>query len=258
MATTRNAMLGGTNLADAGTVTTGSAQPLLPATRLQDEHVGRIWRGTGSSDHILVDLGAACTFRAVGLLGTNFTATATKRVRASLLDTSGLLGEAYDTGTVSADVDKRVRQTITVAPADITARYVRIDVADPAVTGLQAGRLLVMPLNQVTWNFSYDWTSQVNDLSTVTRSRSGAQHVDRRPSFRSLEMMFAFLTEGEAKGWVREMDWDNGKHTDVLLIQDPKGAVNSEAIFGLMTDVTGIQNPFHDGYRKNYRIEERL
>ena len=77
-----NAAIAYRNLADAGTVSASSEEAAMPASRLQNEHVGKRWRSTAEPAAAICDLGETQAIDTIALLG--MTAGATSSVRARL------------------------------------------------------------------------------------------------------------------------------------------------------------------------------
>ena len=118
------------NEADFGTVGAADAVSTLPATFLQHPSLGNVWRTPAAvtSSAVTVDLGASRAIRCVALLACNLSAAGTARVKLSNVDTSS--AELYDSTLLDpAGVDAIYQSFVHVLPADVTARYIRVELA---------------------------------------------------------------------------------------------------------------------------------
>ena len=122
--------IGYVNLSDTangGSVTTSTAASGLPATNLQTADVKQLWRSTASPAHIIADLGASTLLHAVALVQSNMASANTVRVRVSTVDATGVAGDAYDSGSISSDVNSSFKLFVHLINAGATGRYVRVD-----------------------------------------------------------------------------------------------------------------------------------
>src|SRR5574340_1443988 len=99
-------ILGWENKADAAMIPAGSEIATLPASNVQQPHLSRKWNTAAGvkSSYLLLDLSASVSCALLGVLGTNLTAAATLRLRASDADATAVAGDKLDTGAVSAGV----------------------------------------------------------------------------------------------------------------------------------------------------------
>lgn len=188
------------NLLDAAVLSTDSAVATLPVSNLQHPHLPKKWYSLAgvTSAYVLVDLGAAAAVDLVGLFGSNLTAAATLRIRASTSDVTAVSGDLYDTGVLAAMASATYGLAIHVLAAAVTARYWRIDISDASLAdNLRIGRAWLGPAWRPTDNRLYPWEIGYDDLSTVGESESGQEFVDVRPRRRVLQFGFEQSSESE-------------------------------------------------------------
>ncbi|MFN7594765.1 MAG: hypothetical protein ACK5PU_04055 [bacterium] len=143
------------NLARGAVLTSAQANVAsMPVANLQDAQPRRRVRFNATSATLDVDLLAPAAVDCVALISTTLSASATIRVRlANVADFSAVL---TDTGTNSAEAqDQAQGNVIVVLPAPITARYLRIDLADGAASFMDAGVLAVGALWRVLRGTAY-------------------------------------------------------------------------------------------------------
>jgi hypothetical protein len=244
-----------TNLADTVvSLVASSSSLLLPVSNIQNPHIARKWRGTsGATDSFVLDFGAPVlldTFAAMGITGTKI------EYRASLVDATGLAGEVYDSGVVA--VDQNYLSSIILLPALISARYVRVDVT---TTGsyVEVGRFFVSAKTQFTYNYVKGWHRSWNDRSIKTKTRGGQTQVWSDNVFRSIDVSFDFLTQADRDGFVETIDRVNATRADVLFVTNPASSnLSRDSVFGLISSLTPVVQPYIGTYSKQYMIEERL
>ena len=253
-----NAAIAYLNFADAGLLFASTQELTMPAAFLQNAHVARRWRSLAAPAYVVLDLLASQSLDTVALMGLTMGANGTARVRVSTVDSTGAAGDAYN-GSVTA-VDTKYGTHVELLPAPASGRYVRIDLADPDGSYVEAGRLFAGLRTTFAYNHVWGWSRQWTDRSTRTKTRGGQTQILVDTAFRSLDLTFDFVTEAQRDALVEEIDRVNGMHTDVLLIRDP-GNVNlaRETLWGLVSDLTAVTQPaIFDIYSKQFKIEERL
>lgn len=266
MALTHNACIAYRNLADLGTVTASSSTALTPAALLQNAHVARHWRSRSATEFVLVDLGAVQPVDTVALMGLSLTAAGLTRIRVSASDPSGQGATAYDSdpaGSAAGRVDPAYGYLVHLLPAPVAGRYVRIDLVQPGAPYIEAGRFFVGARHQFASNFAFGWNRAWVDRSRRTESRGGQTYIDPDNTYRTADLTFEAVREGERFGVVEEIDRTNGEHTDVLLVTDPSSPnLGRDSIWGLLT-LSPVQQPAawvagRPIYQKSYQIKERL
>jgi hypothetical protein len=242
------------NLADDAAVTASSQELLLPATNVQNPHVARKWRSLFTADSLIMNFGALVSIDTVALMG--LTAD-TYRVRLSSVDSSGVAGDLYDSGTLS--VNQTYLQAIALVTAPVSAQYLRIDLATSSTDYIEMGRVFAGVRTELEINFGYDWASTTTDRAIRAKTRGGQTQVFPDNCYRTLDVTFKFLTETERNGVVETIERSNGQHTDLLFVIDPDSTnLARDSVWGLISTTTPIVQPIFDRFSKQYQIEERL
>jgi hypothetical protein len=143
------------NVATAAVLTSAQATVAsMPVANLQDPQPRRRVRFASGTATLNVDLLSAREVDCVALISTTLSASATIRVRlANVADFSVVLS---DTGTINAEAqDEAQGNVVVVLPAPITARYLRIELADGAASLMDAGVLAVGALWRVLRGTAY-------------------------------------------------------------------------------------------------------
>lgn len=249
------------NKADAAALTTDSELATLPSSNVQQPHVSRKWHTAASikSAYLLMTMASSLSCGLLALLGTNFTAAGTLRLRGSDSDATGVTGEKYDSGTVNAGVVAgygAAYKSFTAA----AARYWRLDLADASVaSNLQVGRVFLGPSWTPAVNMEYGWGVASMDSSDLDESYGGQDYADIRPQRRLLQFSLGFQSEAELYGNAFAMARANGRVHDVLAIPDASGAyLSQQAVWGLVQTSEPLINERLGIYRQKFTIKERL
>ena len=253
------------NLADRATLSASSSAPLTPPSILQNPHIARKTRfGAVTGQHVVADFGSPVALDTAAMFGLNLSATGTARVRASLADSSGISGDAYDSGDLTGEVDPAYGALINLAAAPYTARYLRIDLSDASLDVLEAGRLVAGARTMTSINYAFGWTRRWIDRSRRTESRGGQTYVDADNGYRTASVVFEALNEDERNGIIEQMDRVNGARLDILLIlKSDSDNLGRDSIWGLVDEVSEVTQPqgWIGGspiFQKPIRIRERL
>jgi len=249
-----NAIITYTNVADTGTLLASTSALLLPVSNIQVPHIARKWRGNnGSSDFVILDLGTPQNIDTVAVLGITGTQI---RIRLSSVDATGAAGDLFDNGTVA--VDQGYLSSILLLPSPVSCRYLRFDVTTSG-TFVEIGRLFAGLQTQFAYNYTAGWQRTWVDLSTRTKTLSGQSLIFQRPAYRTYDVSFDFLKENDRDGFVEDIDRINAMKTDVLFIQNPISSnLSRDSVWGLMTALTPVVQPYTGIFTKQYQIEERL
>lgn len=249
-----NAFIAYTNLADSAVQTASSAALLLPVSNIKVPHVARKWRGNdGATDTVFLDYGSAVTIDTIAVVGITGTQI---RVALSNADPTANMGEVYDSGTLA--VDQRYLQSIFPLVSPVSARYMRIDLT---ATGsfVEIGRVFTGVRTVFAYNYVAGWQRTWVDPSTRTKTLSGQMQIFQRPSYRTYDVSFDFLKEADRDGFIEDIDSVNALKTDVLFVQNPASSnLARDSIWGLMTTLTPVVQPYTGIFTKEYQIEERL
>ena len=279
---------GAPNRADEAVLTAGTEEPALPAANLQDRQIVRPWRTQGvdpADTWLALDFQVNRTVGAVALVRHNFSQGSTWRIRAG--DDATFQNVKYDSGPLEVwpDIEEfgtqpwgifqwggllpeEVAETITLSayhllPQQTVARYVRIDLADPANPAgyLQAGRLLVGPYYRPSRHFLYGWSMGYEDPSEVSKSRGGQTWVDVQERYRVLRFSVANLNEREAFDNIFDhLLRRRGVSGDVLVIpqSDKPELFHHQAVYGRLRTLEPIANPFFESFETSFEVEELI
>lgn len=249
-----NAAIAYENLFDDATLTASSQELLLPASNIQNPHVARKWRATGTADFVVADMGAATTIDTIGVFGISGDEI---RVAISNTDATGDTGEIYDSGFVT--VDSAYSSYVNLRTLNsISGRYFRFELS--AAGGvLEIGRIFLGLRTHFTYNFTRGWSRTWVDRSIRAKTRGGQTQVSSDVSYRSLDLTFNLISDTDRHGFIEDIDRINGQKTDVLFITNPDSAnLARDSIWGLMTQLTPVVQPYPNASTKQYQIEERL
>lgn len=249
------------NLADDATVSTDSEESTLPASNVQHEHLSRKWyteEGVATA-YLLFDFGSSLAADVLAVLGTNLTADATIRVRASDADPTALSSLLLDTGVLAGGVDPDFG-ALYKQFASTTARYWRLSFDDPsAADNLRVGRVFIGATWEPTYNMLLGVAYGSLDPSLVLRSRAGQRYAEEMPKQRMIQFDLAFLSESEMFGNAFALANRNGIVHDVLVIPDIASSYLSQrSVFGPCVALSPIVNDVLYLYRQRFAIEERL
>lgn len=265
MPSTSNAALVVDNLADLGSISSSGTASLTPPALLQNHHVARKVRFAAvTGQYAVVDLGSVKSIDTFAMFGVNLSLAGTSRIRASAFDTSGLVGEIYDSGVMTGRVDPAYGALIALAQAPVSARYIRFDLSDASLTTLEAGRMVVGRRHTFAYNYSFGAQRGRVDRSRRTESRGGQTYIDADNSYRTADISFDALTESERFGVIERLERVNGTKLDVLLIlKSDSDNLGRDTIWGLVDEITPVGQPqmwinSAPGYTKTLRIKERL
>lgn len=246
------------NKADGATLAAGSELATLPGANVQNAHLSKKWYTAAgvSSSHVQLDMGSTVSCSVLALLGTNLTAAATVRIRAS--DTDPVAAPSYDSGAIAAGA-KAGYGAVYKAFAAIAARYWRIDIADASLTQLRVGRVFLGPSWTPAAGQNFGWGVEPSDDSVVSESYGGQSYADIRPQRRVLEFELDYMSEAEVYGNAFAMARAQGAVKDVLAVPGINGAYLSEqAVWGLVRAWQPVVQRSTRIYRQKFTIKERL
>lgn len=254
--------LGWNNQSDAALISAGSQVTTLPVSNVQQVHLSRKWHTLAGvhASYLLLDMLAAASCSLLGVLGSNLTATATFRLRASNTDVTAATGDLLDTGTISAGV-KTGYGAIYYPFNAVAARYWRLDLTDTSLPdNLQVGRLFLGPSWQPSINQEYGWSVTALDDSDVVESYGLQIYVDEKPQRRQLQFSLAFMDQPEMYGNAFALARAAGRIRDVLAVQDSLDGVylSEQSVFGLITEVQPLIHETSNTFRQKFTIKERL
>lgn len=245
------------NEPDYGTVGAAHAVSTLPATFLQHPSLGNVWRTPAdvTSSAVTADLGASRAIRVVALLACNLSAAGTARVKLSDVDASS--AELYDSDALDpAGVDTIYQSFVHVLPAEVTARYIRIELADGSLDYLEAGRLVAGALWTPDYNYAWDDIERGTvDDSPRELSIAGEPWVESRPARRRVRIALPWVSATELATHLDAMGRIAGRKRDVLVILDHEAAsVPQETYWGLMTEAPAALGTGLRAFRQSIEV----
>lgn len=232
----------------------------LPLANLQDPQPSKVTRWTATSAHVVVDFGVSTPIGAVVAAGSNLTSSATRRVRLSSTDATGAAGDVHDSGTASAGASSSFRGAFAYTlSADLSARYLRLDVADATLTFIDLGLLLAGPAWRGARNFSYGAAIGYADFGVSETSPVGVTFTSQRARARSINMRFDFASELEAHTQLLELHRIAGITQNIAVIPDPAGSYRAQRlVVGTLEDLTPIINSQFNIWSTSLSVRERI
>lgn len=249
--------------ADTATSTTATAS--MPLSNLIDPQPRLRARLPSNSVTIQVDFGASTTLGCVALISTNLTSTATVTVTQS--NASDMSAPTYAPGSASANTSSQANGNVVLLHATAAAgRYLRLLVADAALTYIDIGRLVAGPL----WTLSYSWAYGIAEGRQMLDRRdrngfTGAEFpVPAVVNPRATQFSLERLTSTEATGEWRTMLATLGAVGDALWIPDTAASqaeINKRSIWGAIAQpgesaMLGRANLLQ--YQRSFTMVERV
>lgn len=255
-------LLGWLNRADDALISTDSELDALPASNVQHAHVARAWHTVAGirTAYLIFDMVTATACQLLGVMGSNLTASATLRVRASNSDATVTSSLQLDTGTLTSTAKTGYGQSYHDFTS-ATARYWRIDFADSTVAeNLQIGRVFLGPRWAPSVNQEFGWSTRAQDSSVVQKSYGGQKFSEVRPQQRVLKFGLSFMDEAEMYGNAFALARELGVVGDVLAVHDTLGGayIAEQSVFGSLVDVQDLVHENYGIFRNKFTIEETL
>lgn len=213
-----------------------------------------------------LDLGSAKVIDGVMALHFGTTTSLTWRIRGATSQANLTASPGFDSGVVSAYATGS-RPTGYAAADSLTAyrllspsqnfQWWRINFAD-AVSLYSIGRIYFAKMWQPAVNIQFNWQLGWLDVGIRNRALGGQTFTKDLGRLRYMEFEAAFESESELYTNSHEIDRLRGETKDVFVVRDPAATtfLHSQSIYGLMTGLKPIVNPFFQNYAKSYRIEE--
>lgn len=275
---------------ESGTMTTGSEVASLPASNLQTQSPGELWRTDSmleADTWAAVDFGGRKYVSVVSLINHNLT-QGVAQIRVRLADDApvGEVGSTsvYDSGwfdpwptvepfgelnwgvmrwggilTQEELAERNVSAHHVLATSKI-AQHLRIDITDTANEAgyLQAGRLFAGVGWEAIVNMGRDWSVQVIDNSPKQRSAGNVVHSNPRPTYRRVDLRLQWMTESEAYNQAMELDQLIGHTGEVVVLPKPDDTnyIYRHGIHGVLEETSPIAHGPTGDYAKRYTIEE--
>jgi hypothetical protein len=258
-----SSLFGWENHARSAIITASAALPGLGPGQLQNDHgaTSTSWQtpaGTTSA-WLLVDAGAALSWRALGVFNTNLTTAATLRWR--LGNDPGFATALQDSGTLSGTIAAGFRQGLHILPSAVTARYLRLDIADPAnpegalrVAQLYAGTA-VAALRSISRQSAF---LRIADAPSLT-TRGGQEFPLLRHARRAWQVSLPALAQSEVWPLVHALQQAAEDGRNILFVPFPAGPDSArEAVFGRLLAPSAITWPGPGLRSWSATITERL
>lgn len=249
----RNAAVLFRNLADAATITASSQIADAPISNVKTEHIVTKWRSTTAIAWMMLDFGSAIsldTLAAVGLTADYV------RIRASNNGGDASEGEVYDSGWMA--VDPLFWQAIAVAGSMLSARYVLIDLESADGAYVECGRVVAGVRSTFHYNMAYGFEVAYPDPSGITETAGLQDIIDPLPVYRTMAPTFEWVSEADAKGFLRTVAMENGTKKDVLFLSDPGGNdLAHDTLWGRLTASMALVHALPDIRSTRLSIKER-
>lgn len=244
----------------AATLTGDAGVAGLPLANLQDPQPTKVARWQATSGYVVADFGAAVPVGGLVLHGTNLSAAATRRVRLSSADATGAAGDVHDSGAAAAGVLATYRGSFAyMLSSDLSARYLRLDLADASLSFIDAGVLLAGPVFRPARNFSYGASIGFQEFGRNERSPVGITFTSQRARARALSLRFEYASASEAYGHLLELQRLAGITRNVALVPDPGGTnAAKQLMVGTLQDLTPISNTFYNIHSTTLSLVERI
>lgn len=256
-------LLGWENHARTATLTASAEVTGLGAAQLQNDHgaTSTSWHtpaGTTSA-WLLIDAGGPVGWGGFGVFNTNLTAAATSRWR--LGNDPAFATALLDSGTLSGTVAAGFRQSLYLPATTVTARYARLDLADPTnaegalrIAQLYAGRA-VAPLRNFSLSSSFARIAEVPTLVT----RGGQEFPTLRYARRAWQITLPTLAQAEVWPLVQALQRSAEDGRNILFVPFPTGPdIPREAMFGRLVAPSAISWPGPGLRAWSATITERL
>lgn len=231
-----------------GIITASAAASGLGPDQLQNDHgaTSTSWQtpaGTLAA-WVQVDAGAAVAWDAVTLHNANLTAFATMRVR--LGDDATFASTLYDSGIMGGLVAMGYRQAVHVLPSSVTARYLRVDIADllnPEGV-LRAAQLFAGPLRRPLRNIGFQSAFSRTADAPQLRTRGGQTFTDFRSVARAWSVSLPSLATTDVWPLTQELQRTTEAGGNALFVPFPAGAdIARDAVFGLLSGASAVTWP---------------
>jgi hypothetical protein len=242
-------------------VTASSERDTLPALYLKHPHVARPWRTLEvASAWVLADFGATQSIGWTALAGLNLTAVSTVRVRLSTVDATGEAGDAYDSGVLDpSGVTPAYRLFAHLLPGSPSGRYLRVDLADAALSYIEAGRWWAGTLLQPERSYTYGNRRHARDLGERNLSEGGQAWVTDRGKYRGFTLEFPSFTKEENDEHLEQIQLQHGLGDDIMLMRNPDSTnLGRDTVVGILESAQDVSNPHFQRYTLALTVYERL
>lgn len=250
---------------DTGTLALSS----LPLSNLRDPQPRVRARWSPASCALWIDLGSTQAVSCVALIGTTLGAAGgSPTVRARVSTDPGFGASLWDTGTIDPATSAEAGGNVVLvnAAGSASGRFVRIDVADPAASVLDIGRIVIGPLWRLTYAQALGYAEGRQILDRRDRNpHTGAEFpVPAVANPRQTTFSLPLITRAEATAEWRTMLATLGGVGDVLWIPSDGltlAETNLRAVWGAVVqpgESALLTRPYHTGYTRNFTLTERV
>lgn len=251
-----------------------AAAPVTKVTTPDFTDTARSTDATVGSTKIQLDLGAAYPLRFFALANTNLSNAATWVIK---LGTAGGTGDLLTTASAPAwqlggeaalatvgvhdtqPFSQRKFQNIYAHSSSISARYVTFEITDTSNTAgyVEVGRAFVSGGYVPATNASYGLKDGITDLSSKTRSESGAQTPNKRRRTRNVSFVLEQRTMDEGD-LLHDMQRLLGTVEEVLYVPDVSDALLTQryGFIGTIRELTSLEYPFYNRRSLPLSIDE--
>lgn len=255
-----NGVLAWNNFVEISSITSNSEVITAPASNLASPQGGFPWLSTfgDTTAEIYFDMLESRSVRAFGIFRTNFSITATVRYR---LGTTLGGSEVLDTGNLSGVV-AGVNQHVYVHPTSLSARYLRITIADSSNTDaqLRAGMAFCGNAFEPTSNFSFTSNRSRENRLDVLTSAGGHEYPQFYWVRRQWSLSWDDLSDSEVRQNLEEVDKYARMGYNILFVPDYEDSPCENSVYGLLRN----PGPFafarvgFSRYGWNAEVTERL
>ena len=271
------------NLADTATITASpAATGATLVTNMQKDAKSLVYRGSGTSATLTVNLSTAGIVGGVALPFCNLTSTATIRVQ-GFSTANGTGTQVFDTGTVNAcpyqplglwawgsiplGLNSYAYGGATYARAwranneQTSCLSLKITIVDTAnTTGyIELSRLIVGAYWSPKYNTSFGLSSSTKDMSEHSRSESGDIVTNRGARYNTLNFDLKYMDPSDRTEFTK-ITRGSGlpKALFISLFPDDPDPAKEQLhqIYGKLSQLGGISHPMYEMYSTTIDIEE--
>lgn len=253
-------------LLTATSVQAAAAIASAPVGNLLDPQPRIRMRCVGVGAVVLIDLGASRPVDCLAFISTTVTAGAIARVRLSSADATGVAGDVWDSGVISAETGEEANGNVIIVRAGgpVSGRYVLAELADGALTRVDVGCIAVGALWRLARAQSYGYSegrviADTRDINPLTRAEFPAPAL-LNPRFTAFQVQVLPRADAETG---REMRRRLGGVGDALWIPDlslSQSERNKRSIWGGVyapgSEAAHVR-PLFPGWTAAWRLIER-
>jgi hypothetical protein len=236
-------LIGWTNHARAGTLAASAAAAGLGADQVANDQgaTSTAWQTPAATTtaHLTLDAGGAVAWRVLSIHRTNLTPAATLRWRLSTV--SDFASTVHDSGTLSGAIAAGYGQAVHVLPAEATARYLRLDIADDTNPQgfLNVPLLFAGPAWQPALQWSPEGAEGAAQEVVAPTTRGGQTWPELRWRRRRRAIALPLVARADRWPQLGEMERAAATGANLLVVPSPDGDLLREPIFG-QVEVEGV------------------